>query len=430
MASTTFREPRPERRGLPAAMPERLRGDIAVGYGWRNHGFFPNDYEYIGQIAPAGSASSTAGDMSRYMLMLLNDGSWNGATIFGRRAAQAFRTPMRQTPPGINGWAHGFMVFDLPGGHRGYGHLGDTMSFHSAMVVVPDLGLGVFVTTNGEAGAKLADLLPDAVVRQFYAPPATFPRRGSAELLNAADAFAGDYLSTRRASGGLEGFVGLIAGAAKVTVTPGGRLITHRMYETRAWVPEGPVSAGRFISTTGDNRLAFHMEGGQAVSFRPDTNTESVQRAGFAQRLSTLVVMTSLTLLAAVISLMGLALRSRRELRQNQIQARAALVQNIQAGLWIAAVALFGAWGAKASNLPSIMYGWPGPLVITASTCALVAAALSLITIAALPAIWQGGRRVDSWSATRKVFFTMTVLIYTGFSVLLAINGALEPWSR
>jgi hypothetical protein len=140
--------------------------------------------------------------------------------------------------------------------------------------------------------------------------------------------------------------------------------------------------------------------------------------------------MTSLTLLAAVISLMGLALRSRRELRQNQIQARAALVQNIQAGLWIAAVALFGAWGAKASNLPSIMYGWPGPLVITASTCALVAAALSLITIAALPAIWQGGRRVDSWSATRKVFFTMTVLIYTGFSVLLAINGALEPWSR
>ena len=38
----------------------RRRGDVAVGYAWRNAGFFPADYEYIGHIAPAGSASSTA----------------------------------------------------------------------------------------------------------------------------------------------------------------------------------------------------------------------------------------------------------------------------------------------------------------------------------------------------------------------------------
>ncbi|TAJ74883.1 MAG: class A beta-lactamase-related serine hydrolase [Phenylobacterium sp.] len=430
MNSTTFREPRPERRGLPAAMPERLRGDVAVGYGWRQAGFFPNDYEYIGQIAPAGSASSTAGDMSRYMLMLLNNGSLNGTTVFGPRAARAFRSPMRLTPPGINGWAHGFMTFDLPGGYRGYGHLGDTLAFHSGMIVIPELGLGVFVTTNSETGAGLADRLPAALVRQFYAPPATFPRAGSADLLEAADAFTGDYLSTRRAYGGLEGFVGLIIGGAEVGVTPGGRLLTHRMGAARAWVPEGPVSEGRFISTTGDERLAFHMVDGRAVSFRPDNNAETLQRAPFSERQSTLAFMAGLTAFTAVMTLAGLGLRNRRELRQNQIQARAALVQNIQAGLWLASFGLFGAWAAGASDLPSIMYGWPGPLVITASACALVAAALSLITIAAIPAIWQGGRRVDSWTAMRKVFFTTTVLIYTAFSVLLAMNGALEPWGR
>ena len=59
-----------------------------------------------------------------------------------------------------------------------------------------------------------------------------------------------------------------------------------------------------------------------------------------------------------------------------------------------------------------------------------VAAALTLVTIAALPAVWQGGRRVDSWTSVRKVFFTLTVAIYTAFAVLLAMNGALEPWSR
>jgi CubicO group peptidase (beta-lactamase class C family) len=430
MNSTTFREPRAERRGLPAAMPERLRGDVAVGYGWREAGFFPNDYEYIGQIAPAGSASSTAGDMSRYMLMLLNNGAWNGATVFGPRAARAFRSPMRLTPTGINGWAHGFMTFDLPGGYRGYGHLGDTLAFHSGMIVIPELNLGVFVTTNSETGAEVAARLPAALVRQFYAPASTFPRAGSAELLNAADVFTGDYLSTRRAYGGLEGFVGLIIGGAEVTVTPGGRLITRRMGAERAWVPDGPIGEGRFISTTGDQRLAFNMVDGHAVSFRPESNTETLQRAPVAERQSTLAFMAGLTAFTAVVTLIGLALRNRRELRQNQIQARAALVQNIQAGLWLASLGLFGAWGAGASDIPSIMYGWPGPLVITASASALVAAALSLITIAAVPAIWQGGRRVDSWTALRKVFFTMTVLIYTAFSVLLAMNGALEPWSR
>src|SRR5205085_8748946 len=143
MGHTTFREPRPDHRGLPASMPQALRGDIATGYRWNGTAFDPRGYEYIGQIAPAGAASSTAGDMSRYMLMLLGDGSWNGTTIFGPRAAQAFRQPIQKTPEGINGWAHGFIVFDLPGGHTGYGHLGHTLAFQTNMTLAPDLGLGV-----------------------------------------------------------------------------------------------------------------------------------------------------------------------------------------------------------------------------------------------------------------------------------------------
>ena len=75
------------------------------------------------------------------------------------------------------------------------------------------------------------------------------------------------------------------------------------------------------------------------------------------------------------------------------------------------------------------MYNWPGIPLVIASTCALVAAVLTLITVAALPAIWQGGRRVDSWTSLRKAYFTTTVLIYTSFSLLLAFAGGLEPWS-
>lgn len=432
MNHTTFREPRPERRGLPAAMPERLRRDVSMGYAWRNAGFAANDYEFIGQVAPAGSASSTAGDMSRYMLMLLGDGQWNGRTIFGPRAARAFRSALRQTPPGVNGWAHGFMVSDLPGGFTGYGHGGDTLAFHSSLLVVPELGLGVFVTTNTESGAKLSYSLPDALVRHFYATPQTFPRPGSPALAKAgAPLFDGAYLSTRRADGGLEGFVGLIIGASEVEVTSDGRLLTRSaLGDTRAWVPEGPVAEGRFVSTQGDERLFFHMDQGRAASYRGALNAETQMRAPFTERLSTLSTMALLVLLAALSTFAGVVLRNRRDVRQNAIQGQASMVQTIQAGLWLASFVLFAAWAGGASKIQTIMYGWPGPLMVTASASALVASALALFTIVALPAIWQGGRRVDSWTVARKAAFTLSVLIYAAFAILLAFNGALEPWSR
>jgi hypothetical protein len=102
----------------------------------------------------------------------------------------------------------------------------------------------------------------------------------------------------------------------------------------------------------------------------------------------------------------------------------------MQAGLWVSAMLLFGIWAAGTSDQQALVYDWPGVLVVTASACALVAAVLTFITLAALPAIWQGGRRVESWTGLRKTFFTVTVLVYAGFSILLAMGGALEPWSR
>jgi hypothetical protein len=123
-------------------------------------------------------------------------------------------------------------------------------------------------------------------------------------------------------------------------------------------------------------------------------------------------------------------MRNRREFRENGAQTRMSLIQNIQAALWLTGMILFAMWAARASgDMAAVMYGWPGPLLVIASACALVATALNVAAIVALPAISRGGRRVDSWSAMRKVFFTMTVLIYTAFAVALGFWGALNPVS-
>ena len=428
MAHTTFREPHAPKAGLPAPMPARLVPEVADGYRWTPVGFQRRDYEFIGQIAPAGAASSTAGDMARYMLMQLGGGQLGGVQIYGPLTAQAFRTPLRRTPVGINGWAHGFMIFDLPGGHRGYGHGGATLSFFSNMVVVPDLNLGVFITTNTDTGRPLVSRFPDRLVQHFYAAASPFPRPGSPDLAQRANAFSGYFLTTRRAYSGLEGFVGKLIGGADVGVTREGRLVTRAGGEVKTWVPEA-LDEGRFIASQGAERLSFDMTDGQARAFDVANGTQVFERVGFWRQPQALSILAALSAAAALATLAGVVIRNRRENRENQVQTRASLVQTIQGVLWLVAFVLFGLWVSKTGDAAAIMYGWPGVLMIMASACALVAAGLTLATLVAIPAIWRGGRRVDSWTPLRKAFFTLTVLIYAGFSVDLGLWGALSPWS-
>jgi CubicO group peptidase (beta-lactamase class C family) len=429
MSRTTFLEPHEAKAGLPAPMPARLAADLAGGYHWTGQGFQRRGVEFIEQIAPAVGASSTAGDMSRYMLALLGNGQLGGATIFGPKAAQAFRTPLRATPPGVNGWAHGFMKLALPGGYAAYGHDGGTLSFNSNLLVAPDLGLGIFIVTNSDTGQPLTGRFADRLVEHFYAAPQAFPRAGSDAVSANPSAWNGYYLSTRRSYGGLEGFVGRITKGSVITATPDGRLALADLDGIRMFAPDQDSQMeGRFRAAYGPDRLAFAIREGKAVAFQDRYGAALMQRAPLWAHPLVLLALSLMTAFAAAGTLLGLAFRN-RDFRQNNVQARASLWQNIQAVLWLTAFVLFGVWIAGAGDLAQVMYGWPGPVLITASACALVSAVLTLATLIVLPAIWQGGRRVDSWSAGRKIFYSLTVLIYAAFSLLLGFMGALSPWS-
>lgn len=447
MSRTTFREPHPPRQGIPAAMPPSLARHLSEGFLWSPAGGFKaRPFEYLGHLAPAGSASSTAADMARYMIVLLNDGVYgtvpadaastpNAAApgsplaIFSPETARAFRTPLEPNASGINDWPHGFIAYPLPGGRRGYGHAGGTLSFSSNMVVAPELDLGVFVSVNTENGAGLALRLPAEVVGQFYGPAASPPQVGNPDLRALARLYQGHYLGTRRAYVGLERFVGFILSGVSVKVTRDGRLITSGLSGTETWVPEGDPETGRFISTSGPERLSFDMAGGKAVAFQGTYNDARFQRVGLWSQPAVLAWLSGLATLAAISTLVGLVLRNRRDLRQTQIQSQASLIQTIQGVLWLLALGLFASWLMGASDTAQVVFAWPGVRLILASACALVAAVLNLLTLAALWRIWQGGRRLDSWPGARKLAFTATSLIYGAFALVLFHWGALTPWS-
>lgn len=428
MSRTTFRESRSGLSGLPGPMPTALAADLSDGFIWTGDGYRRASPEYIGQVAPAGSASSTADDMARYMITLLNGGFSGERRVYGDLTARSLQSPLRRTPTGVNGWRHGFIAYTLPGDISGFGHDGATLSFMTNMTLVPALRLGVFVSTNTNTGRALTRRLADRVVEKLAAVPATWPRPASPDLYPLRRLYEGRYLGTRRAYGGLEGMLGRASGQLEVSVTREGRLITRKGELVQTWVPEGPANRGVFISDTGWGRLVFQREGREFRSLVTSDNVQTFERVPFWSRPEMLVLTGGATGLAALASLWAALFRNRREFRQTPIQARAGVLLALQSALWLMAIGLALFWSV-ASDPGDLIWNWPGLIPLAASACALVAATLSGVSLILLPLVLRSGRRLDSWTPRRRAGFALTAVISITFSVLLAMWGGLSPWA-
>ena len=428
LAHTTFREPYPADSALPAPMPAALAQQTAQGFRWNGADYDARPFEYISQIAPAGSASSTAGDMARFMELILGDGTLDGVRVYSPQTAQSFRTVAMRSGPGLDGWTYGFIQRRLPGGFDGFGHEGRTLSFRSNLATVPALGLGVFIAANSDTGAALVERLPALIVERFYAPPPPPVPAGSPELLQARATYAGDYLTEKRRYGGLEQFVALLSGVTHVDVSREGRLLVRGPEGSTVWALGG--EPGQFHTLDGWRNGDFQLVDGVAQRWLPPGGMQTYQRIGWLWQVRTLAALTAAVLIAGAATLIGIATRDRLQFRQTPIQGGASALQTSTAVLWFVAIGGFAAWAVRARVDAAYAYFyWPGPWILIASACALVAAACSVGQAALLPGIWRGGRRVDSWTAGRKLRFTATALIFLAFATLLLMWGALEPWS-
>lgn len=211
MQQTTSRQP------LPASLSQNM----AAGY------FLTDGQPRAGQFelvvpAPAGSMSSTAADMARFMAAHLDDGQLDGSGILSPAATALMHSRAFSHDSRLPGIAYGFGEMD-GANTRIIGHAGDTGLFHSLMALVPAVGLGLFVAYNG-ANASMAgwDLL-DAFAMTYYPKTDqsewTVPA-GSAERLAP---FAGTYRFNRAPYTTPGKFIQLFL-TASMSVAPDGTL--------------------------------------------------------------------------------------------------------------------------------------------------------------------------------------------------------------
>src|SRR5438067_3763946 len=134
MTNSTFDQP----------LPPQLAPNVSNSY--LNASKKPRHFEFV-QAAPAGALSTTAADMTRFMLAFLQDGTLDGATILKPETIRQMETRQFELQPMINGLGITFMEY-LTKPVRAIAHGGDTVYFHSDMVLVPDAHVGYFLSYN------------------------------------------------------------------------------------------------------------------------------------------------------------------------------------------------------------------------------------------------------------------------------------------
>lgn len=188
MERTTFAQP----------LPNALKGLMSSGYSVASQPV--KGFEFV-KAYPAGSVSTTAADMTRFMMAHLNGGELGDVRLLKPETVQQMQTRQMSPYPAMHAMALGFYE-ESRNGHRIIGHGGDTAWFHSNLSLILDANTGLFISQN--SAGKQVDLR-GLVFRKFmdrYFPFAPAKIEALASAKQDALSVAGHYMSSRRVENG------------------------------------------------------------------------------------------------------------------------------------------------------------------------------------------------------------------------------------
>ena len=242
-------------------LPSDLAKDMAVGYTYSGGSYIPETFEYV-QLYPAGAASSTALDMAKFMIAHLQDGRYGKARILSQATAEQMHTQLFTNDPRVSGWDYGFMEMRL-NGQRILWYCGDSIYFHTALVLLPEKGLGLFVTYNSLGGAKARMELIQAFLDRYS--PDTEGRLNAANLSRniskpPTSGLDGSYRPTRSSYTTYEKIESLIS-QIQVTAGANGTLKTSQsLFPSEKWQELDPLLYLKADITTPMDELAFRKD--------------------------------------------------------------------------------------------------------------------------------------------------------------------------
>jgi CubicO group peptidase (beta-lactamase class C family) len=232
MTHSTFRQP----------LPDSLKSFSPIGYSLASgpaHAF-----EFI-QVVPAGASTVTANDMARFMIAHLQDGRYEGVQILRPETVRLMHSRQLENHPQMNAMTLGFYEMSR-NGHRIIGHNGETQYFQSAVRLMPDAGVGFFITQNsfGKGAVSFRNIMWDKFLNRYF--PNSLPRISpSADNVKDGQDVAGNYISSRRYETTIFKVLSL-SSSWKVTANSDGTISVNTLQETNGQLKRfqevGPVA--------------------------------------------------------------------------------------------------------------------------------------------------------------------------------------------
>jgi hypothetical protein len=421
---TTFRERYAPKEGLPQPMPAELAAHLAQNIESQQGAWRAVPHEHIVSMAPAGAAVSTAADMARYMLALLDPQQLEAAGVLKAATFAQLREPSFQAAPGMPAIHHGFFNTPLGISERlgfdNLSHAGATLHFRSFLFVTDDLGdqgtFGVFVAANSAPAQRLVLALPEQILAKYFPPwPQAEPAVAESAAARAHE-YVGQYRATRRSYTQFEQIVNI--GAVPIAATDDGSL-TIRLFGPELRLAEAGKDLYRQLD--GDVTIAFLRDQSGAVS-HVVTPSGEFERVRFFMSQQWLAMMLAATLFACIGILTAAALRREPVPPPSLGERRSAQVVAATALGWLLFIALMIAWAAPFAApqaLDRFVYSYPQPMLKVALGVGVIATGLSVLSVATLVPVW----RERTWPIGRRLRHCAAVALF------VALVATLLQWN-
>jgi CubicO group peptidase (beta-lactamase class C family) len=173
---------------------DKLPQTLSKGFKWEGGRFKEEEFEYV-STAPAGAISSSASDMSRFMIAHLNDGRFESKHILMPETARRMRERLFAHDPKVDGMCSGFWELNR-NGQRILHHEGDLLYFHSMLALIPAHRVGLFLAYNTDRSEYgIDDVLTVFLNRYYPIPEASTPKQSNTP--ESLGRFAGEYNAVR-----------------------------------------------------------------------------------------------------------------------------------------------------------------------------------------------------------------------------------------
>ncbi|KAA9376391.1 serine hydrolase [Microbispora cellulosiformans] len=344
-------------------VPAPLAADLARSYDYEGGAYRRKPFVFD-NLAPDGSISATANDMAHFMIAHLRDGRFGDQRILDEPTARQMHRRTFAADPRIDGYAHGFKEQTL-NGHRVIMHDGGWEGFQSGLLLVPDAGLGLFVSTNSLGGADALTTIIPAFFDRFLPGKRAVPDGGASVM-----PVEGFYKLTRSAESSIEKVVALTS-STRLRVE-GGKLA----FRGSTWSPLGP---GLYQQDGGTQRLAL-VTGGSGAAYVA-TDGPAYQRVPWWDTPPVNVVIVLLFAVTALTAVLGLPVAAvvgrARKRPVPRVWRAARVLTGLAAAAGLVFVVLFA---LVLTGDTSILYGVPAdvqallvlPLLVLALTVAAI----------------------------------------------------------